>query len=205
MRAVWFRRGEDLSSNDTRKRDEVTTRNERRLIFLDFDGCLNSTCDRPESGLCRSMVTLVSELATATDAHVVLTTSWREHNPVAELRQQLADHGFTEAWRIVDATPYMAGRARGEEIDRYLREAGRATRLVVFDDQDTAGKFDLQLVRPWLVQTNPDRGLMAQDIARGRAVLERGPIWTPSSERLPRVHGSRRSSDEAGKEDNEHD
>jgi hypothetical protein len=137
------------------------------------------------------MVRLVSELAMATDAHVVLTTSWREHNPVDELRQQLADHGFTEAWRIVDATPFMAGRARGEEIDRYLREAGRATRLVVFDDQDAAGKFDLTMVRRWLVQTNPDRGLTARDIERGRALLERGPIWSAPSHEEEEPRGSR--------------
>lgn len=79
-----------------------------RILFLDFDGVINSREWR-ESGGFRSigpfdpnLVDRVNRIVDATGADTVISSAWRIGRKLDELRDLLRDHGF--AGTVIDAT-----------------------------------------------------------------------------------------------------
>jgi hypothetical protein len=111
-----------------------------RIVFLDFDGVLN-TIDDPcwsradvggEGCLDPEKVRLVTALVRRTGALVVLSTSWRLGFAQEELEAMLRRRGFEGGF--AGTTP-REGETRGEEIQAWLRDHGReVTRWVALDD-----------------------------------------------------------------------
>lgn len=151
------------------------------LIFLDFDGVLNRFAawtddDGDDSGLHPGLVQRMGALVEATDAHVVLSTAWREHHSAAYLRELLHVRGLSRH-RVIDTTPVLRRGTRGREIAQWLADYQQSVRFAVIDD-NAEGRFDMTPVRSHLVQTNPRLGFTAQDRRRVERLLREGPRWS---------------------------
>ena len=129
--------------------------------FLDVDGVLNSAAwfasprqtEADYLGL-RSLdpvcVERLKSILLATDAKVVLSSTWRL---VDDFVQTLKDAGIP----ITDATPRIPSNHRGEEIAAWIENPLSIGAYVVLDDDDDAGDHDL--TRDHFVQTSWERGL----------------------------------------------
>ena len=121
-----------------------------KIIFLDFDGVLNSSAYLQRMGpkswgtLDQTAVERLNKLIAKTNAQVVISSSWRYGHTVDQLRFILREAGF--AGRVIDMTP-MDGETvggirlgatgiRGFEIQAWLnrnKEVG-VTEFVILDD-----------------------------------------------------------------------
>src|SRR5579863_1418723 len=132
-----------------------------RVIFLDIDGVLNSevfshkveaqhkalghdtscTCLRVENQIDPDAMARLNRLAAATNAKIVISSSWRKLFDEAELHQTLIKHGLVA--EIVGATPnghkepemlevygHLERMYRGYEIDFWLRKHPEIDRFV---------------------------------------------------------------------------
>ena len=159
----------------------------RKLLFLDVDGVLNSTewaGHRPhrsllppaqadqafdEQRLDPSCVGRLREVVTAIDASIVISSTWRRRMSVPELIKLLALYGYNNA-PIIGATPEVrdsdSSVTRGTEVAAWLEaNAAGSTRYVCLDDD-----ADYLPGQP-LVQTDLDLGLQDADVAACREIL----------------------------------
>lgn len=140
----------------------------RALIFLDFDGVLNRGAGLPvASALERRQVQLLNELVRLSGASIVLSTAWRIGRSVAELRDILTESGFRYGNRVIGMTPYYSNLIRGEEIAAWRKSAGMCrVPFVILDDLEQMGELE-----PYLVRTDPDRGLERADVILALSIL----------------------------------
>lgn len=114
-----------------------------KIIFLDFDGVLNSAkyladCENQGVVIDPSKLALLKQIIDATNARIVLSTSWREHwsKTPAEcddigrfIEQTFSFYGL----QIFDKTPVL--RARREiQIRIWLDQHPQVQNFVVLDD-----------------------------------------------------------------------
>lgn len=154
-----------------------------KIIFLDFDGVVNSSrfCEelavrtKAEGGstATRHMIDPVAvarlnKLIEMTEAVVVVSSSWRKLFDVPMLQEILDAKGFVG--KIVDVTPDLSGepiylpnqrRERGYEIARWLKENAPDAEYVVLDDDG-----DMTAVQERFVQTTWMHGLLDEHIER---------------------------------------
>lgn len=114
-----------------------------KIIFLDFDGVLNSekyirSCGHHGVVLDPSRMKLLSQLIISTDAKIVLSTSWREHwdNDKSKcdetgllINKIFAEYGLS----IFDKTPKLRSD-REDEMKMWLEQHQEVTNFVVLDD-----------------------------------------------------------------------
>ena len=121
-----------------------------KVIFLDFDGVLNS--DKYVSGSEQSGIIInpsrmffLKEIVNETDAKLVLSTSWREHwdkdtagcdSTGKKINEIFAEHGLY----IFDKIPKLHTR-REEEIKQWLKQHPETENFVVLDDMLLAADF----------------------------------------------------------------
>src|SRR5688572_10201913 len=90
------------------------------IIFLDFDGVLNSDKSTQELGtryrFSRVSVEAFNSILRGEDARIVISSSWREHWTLKENAQFLERDGVSPG-RVIGKTPSLEGRERGLEID----------------------------------------------------------------------------------------
>lgn len=156
----------------------------RRVLFLDFDGVLNSTQhfirtrraeslehiqhfaslheleSRYASGeFCPVAVSnLLHVLEESPETDIVVSSSWRCGRSVAELRDLLAALGVP-AERVIDKTPEKLHRSRGHECGLWLDEHPEVTTFAIVDDDTDF----TERTRPRLVRTDPHHGLLYTD------------------------------------------
>lgn len=144
-----------------------------RIVFLDFDGVLNTTAFLQQVGgaevghhwLDPSKVRLLAGLVRRSGARVVFSTSWRYMFTPRELAAMLRRHGFKgEASGV---TP-IGSTTRGEEIQAWLAaQAAGPARWVALDD-DTSGMA-------WLgerhIRTTMDEGLLPAHVEAAARLL----------------------------------
>lgn len=125
-----------------------------RVIFLDFDGVLNSSAsylfeERKRKALPRAAAKRIGPssetlchvccstfqfiLDKVPDVQVVISSTWREHFTIEKLRKILTAYGV-DASRVIDITPSMFKRDRGHEIKAWLGEHPEVTDFVIIDD-----------------------------------------------------------------------
>ena len=132
-----------------------------RIVFLDFDGVLNSEQSVQQFGtryrFASSNVTALNEVLQKTEARLVITSSWREGLSLREIIGYLERDGVL-AKRVVGKTQFLE-KERGLEIDAWLRSVPYAlSSFVILDDRD-----DMAMHRERLVKVDPQIGLsMAQ-------------------------------------------
>ena len=134
------------------------------VIFLDFDGVLNSLRSTLAFGGCGRhqfdavAVDLMARLAGKADARVVVSSAWRIGQTVEGLRIILGEYSTTLAARVIGMTP-RGLECRGAEIAQWLAEnPSEHNRSFVIVDDD-ADMLDGQL--PRFVQTRHRDGIGA--------------------------------------------
>lgn len=159
-----------------------------RVLFLDFDGVLNSDPywhsiglygrrvpkRKEELALDPIAVARLNRILAATGAVVVISSSWRSGRSIDRLRYLLGARGFQGS--VVDTLPdwskpelallYMA-KERGDEICDWLERHPEVTAFVALDDAS-----DMGAVQGRLVQTTMAQGLADRDVALAIAILE---------------------------------
>lgn len=123
------------------------------VIFLDFDGVLNSRCFRAaRSGMIdEKHMTFLYRIVEATGARVVLSTSWRIHWDASpenrsetgrEIDQLFEKYGIEIIGKIPD------GLDRAQEIRHWLDDHPDVERYVILDDSPFGwGELAQHLVR----------------------------------------------------------
>lgn len=153
-----------------------------RVIFLDFDGVLNSReymKSRPAEhadfddidDVDPDAVARVQRIVDATDARIVISSTWRLLHELDELRDILKARGLTTG-KVVAATPALHDKDRGDEIQRWLDMASIFTRrpegiVILDDDSDMGGLL------PWLVKTTFDKGLTDYHVTKAIEMLSK--------------------------------
>lgn len=121
-----------------------------KVIFLDIDGVLNSEryiqeCDGYGIVIDPSKMVLLKQIVDATDASIVLSTSWREHwskdatqcdSTGVLMNSMFGAYGL----QIFDKTPYLQSR-REMEIKSWLDKNPDVQKFVVLDDMLLSGEF----------------------------------------------------------------
>ena len=115
-----------------------------KVIFLDFDGVLNSArylASSREAGLVidPTRMILLKQIVDATGAGIVLSTSWREHWSASEGDCNYIGtciHRIFDKFdlRILDKTPHL-NTGRESEILTWLDENPKVRSFVVLDDR----------------------------------------------------------------------
>ena len=149
--------------------------------MLDFDGVLNRTTEPyrwtgdPRDDVSRSLVRRVATiLDQVPEAAIVVSSMWRVHYRLIELRRILLPE--IDGRRVIDVTP--DGRARGREIQAWLRTYGQPVRVAILDDNDD-GIFDMTPMRRWFVRTDEAVGVSDANVAAAVRLLTRGPVFRP--------------------------
>jgi hypothetical protein len=139
------------------------------IIFLDFDGVLNShawfAARRDSTQLDPAAVALLNQLIERTDAQVVVSSSWRIGFSRLELEAGLRQVGF--AGTVLDVTPNLReAYARGKEIALWRMQNRHVGPFVILDDDSDMGEL-----MPFLIKTGFDLGLQQEHIDRAVAIL----------------------------------
>lgn len=168
-----------------------------RVVFLDFDGVLNSNRylnqnppsrnpyggsggapsfhfseDRIDPEAIQRLNTLVG----TTGAHVVISSTWRTMFDLDQIRTMLANRGFRYPGKVIGTTPDLVD-SRGEEIQAWLDQHQEAVRIgepelesfVILDDDSDMGDL-----RANFVNTNARFGLSDDDVQRAIRILKMG-------------------------------
>ncbi len=140
-----------------------------QILFLDFDGVLNSERSTQELGtryrFARSSVAALNTVLQQSGALVVITSTWREHWTLRENAEFLERDGMLPG-RVVGKTPTLE-RERGLEIESWLRSVPYSvTSFVILDDRD-----DMAMHRQRLIQVSPEVGLSHSQALRAIELL----------------------------------
>lgn len=157
-----------------------------RVCFLDFDGVLNDAeflqtskdHEDTEAGELNPVaVARLNRIVTATDAAIVVSSSWRYGRTVEHLRGMLESRGFlgrvidkTADWsKFTDGNVYAA-KERGDEIRSWLDEHPEVDTFVVLDDDS-----DMSAVRDRHIKTSfHGGGLLDEHVDMAIRMLSEG-------------------------------
>jgi len=141
----------------------------RRVVFLDIDGVLAPIRRWDRYGdLDRTCIQVLNDIVAASEADVVVSSTWRHGKTVAQLQETLEAGGFVG--RVIGKTPSdIRGAYRGDEIAAWLTEHA-VDGFVIIDDH-----VDMGELRTHLVLTEPAHGLQPDDVPRALGILERRP------------------------------
>jgi hypothetical protein len=150
-----------------------------KILFLDIDGVLNhhdwwrrrgelpdgsSEFDRRLHDLDPVAVGYLNEIVAATKVKVVISSTWRQHSSLSDLRGLLKKAGFIGD--LIDKTPRIPA-PRGREIQLWLDEALRDVEsFVILDDDD-----DMEHLSYRLVKTSMFHGLLPSHIDQVVAMM----------------------------------
>ncbi len=157
-----------------------------KILFLDIDGVLNSdewyARRRQKLGdlshLDPALVARAGEVASRSGASVVISSAWRMHRDLEELRAVLGAAGLRAP--ILGETPVLSdgepdGLNRAAEILRWLERhtheafTGRTEPVRAFAILDDLPDFGP--LAPWHVATDPAVGLQPADAAHAMELL----------------------------------
>lgn len=159
-----------------------------KVLFLDIDGVLNHVGAMPlgkrrsfDPACCARLERIVA----ATDASIVVSSTWRKCVSLFVLKTQLASCGM-DVSRVVDMTADLGGHrikdatgrllerrecVRGVEIDTWLSAHPEVTSFVILDDD-----ADMYPHMARLVQTSWQNGLQDEHVGRAIALLGRKAV-----------------------------
>lgn len=161
-----------------------------KVVFLDFDGVI--TTFESDWNLCPKKMKLLGEILKATDAKIVISSSWRR-NTLEETLQFISggspysnDNPFPYCDKVVGITNRMyafsyndpineiSGKRpnylipRGVEIDIWLKVNGQdVENYVILDDDDDM----LYCQRESFVKTDPYEGLSEENVEQAIKIL----------------------------------
>lgn len=160
-----------------------------KVIFLDIDGVLNSEKyytehldDMMENPVDRECVSRLSRIVKATNARIVLSSSWRtgwskEPEQMDELCQTLVEILAEYQLEIYDKTCILNNSERGQEIRLWLKNAPeRVESFVILDDNDFHWK-KYRLLKKWIQTDFSAGGLQDQDVEKAVKLLTAKRRW----------------------------
>ena len=149
-----------------------------KILFLDFDGVLNSEKYLKRSGsfgvaLDPERMALLRGIIDKTGAKIVLTTSWREYwEKESDLCQEAGreiNRFFGEFGLSVFDKTQKIGKEREGEIEAWLEANPETEKFAVLDDRF----LDSKIIREHFVKTdNYKNGLSREDAQRVIEILE---------------------------------
>lgn len=142
-----------------------------KILFLDFDGVLNSERTRYALGGLPDdfrpaerakfdpvAIALIARLCRHSDVRIVVSSAWRNLHSVEECAQELG-------LPIIDQTPFLGADVyennvqRGHEIQAWLDAHPEVTHYAIVDDMDDM----LASQQDHFVRTDPNNGLSYSD------------------------------------------
>lgn len=160
----------------------------RKIIFLDIDGVLNSMDYFEQTKDCKGYteinpekVKLLKEIVDRTGAQIVLSSTWRdlaqrENEPEHPMYTYLTDTLKEYGMEIVDHTPYIE-QDRPKEIKAWLdNQQDKEIRFVSLDDDFQKHKYDEVGIGAFLVKTSfyeKDGGLRKKHVEKAVDILNR--------------------------------
>ena len=150
----------------------------KKVLFLDVDGVLNNgvwASEMYEQGvrvyddhiLEERALDLLKRILYATDARVVISSSWRNDiEAYRKLKDQLFNHGVWTFGRTGGGDT-----DRGEDIRLYLEQHPSIEHFAILDDDNDVGEY-----ADHLIQTDPDKGLTGAETLRCIRLLNEAEI-----------------------------
>lgn len=148
-----------------------------KVIFLDFDGVLNSSkyllrCEAHGVAIDPSRMILLKQIVDATNAKIVLSTSWREHwsknSRECDSIGVLINDIFSKYGLLIwDKTPELHAR-REKEIKSWLDKHPEVKNFVVLDDRLLSADY---LNGHFIKTSNYFDGLDEEDVQKVIAIL----------------------------------
>ena len=155
-----------------------------RIIFLDIDGVLNNE-QSPDRcgyyiGIEDGKVELLKQIVDATDAKIVLSSTWRLgidnkghrlENHIPYLKDKLSKQGLEIYDKTIQLT--RSGDSRGTEINEWLSRHPEVKQWVVLDDE-WFYDFGLYDIPNHLVETSffYDGGLHGEHVEKAIKILK---------------------------------
>ena len=151
-----------------------------KLIFLDIDGVLNTSCymtlcqleGRPDKDKYGPLfdpkaVENLRRIVDASKAEIVITSSWRYIHGVDVLRQMWEERGLPG--KIYGVTSMDKLGSRGDEVEEFLKDAFGDCRndYLILDDECDYGEG----LQERLVLLDPMYGLKSGDVERSLEIL----------------------------------
>lgn len=153
-----------------------------KVIFLDFDGVLNS--DRYVRNSSRygliidpSRMVLLKQIVDATGAKIVLSTSWREHWGITEsdcdeIGMEINQIFEQSKMKVFDKTPRLKCN-REQEILQWLKDTPSVTNFVILDDRFIHHNL---LNDHFVLTSNLRNGLDENDVKKAIQILNLSSI-----------------------------
>ena len=145
--------------------------NKRKVVFLDFDGVLNSAASPVRwHGLDMSNTRHLNRIIIHTKCSIVISSSWRSMVDMDFMKQCLEGAGFLYPDYIIGSTPVTQDYVRGREIEQWRIEHEHTGNYVILDDCENM----LEEQQPFYVQTSFDEGLTRIHADRAIEILNAG-------------------------------
>lgn len=146
------------------------------IIFLDFDGVLNSPKTWGLHPLHRALepalIARAAKIASESNAKIVISSTWRYYHSYMILAAWLRQNGWEDAEdRIISETPRMNER-RAVECKKWLDINTFPHPPYVVLDDDSAGDGNFTEVEGHWVNVNPDTGLSDKDVEEALRILK---------------------------------
>lgn len=156
----------------------MTANDYSALVFLDFDGVLNSAqflaANPPAAKLYNARELVFDPRAMANfnkfldrnPSAVVISSDWRKAYDYDVIRNIMTSQGFKHGNKIIGQTPNFGKQPRGREIEAWMTARGLRKPFVILDDRS-----DMANVAPKLVLTDPKTGITPRDLTRAESLL----------------------------------
>lgn len=169
-----------------------------KVIFLDFDGVLNTDTFIDEQKLCGALSNSIAsfmyrraeeldpkalarlfQIVHATDAKIVLVTTWKEWHSIADISTMMIEAGYLGVPPIIDATHRFDNKklrqvnrpilSRGEQVDQWLNETTESIEgyLIIDDSVD----YSAYQKHKHMIMTDADLGLEEKHIKEAIEIL----------------------------------
>lgn len=149
-----------------------------KVLFIDFDGVLNNRShwflvaaedidyENPSSHLSETLVKRLNKIVETTNCNIVISSAWRYHHSLADLRKYLKEKGFNYGEKIIDVTKHISPRNREIEVEEWLSRNTNVKQFAIVDDIEFF--FDEKYPKQF-VKTNADDGLTENNV---NAIIE---------------------------------
>jgi hypothetical protein len=161
-----------------------------KVVFLDFDGVLNSAASfvmegRKREGMGRTQfmalgMSPVNETLCSVctsnfqlvldhfpELKIVISSTWRELFDLEWLKSKLQSYGVDSS-RVIDKTPVCYGGERGREIGMWLAEHQEITKYAIIDDNHIGNGYEEE---GKVIKTTWDTGMTLEHVYKTIKVL----------------------------------
>jgi hypothetical protein len=138
-----------------------------KVIFLDLDGVLNSQGSflletRKRKGIRKKLKEELGPVNETLDpvccsnfqyvldklpeVKIVISSTWRVLFELEWLKNKLTSYGIDSS-RVIDKTPELIGKERGDEIKEWLKNRTDITMFAIIDDNFIGSGYDEEIVK----------------------------------------------------------